>query len=45
MVKSPPINAGDAREASSIPGGRDSLEEGIPWRRKWHPAPEVPEVP
>ena len=27
MVKKPPANAGDARDAGLIPGTRDSLEE------------------
>ena len=34
MLKNPPANAGDTRDASSIPGfGR------FPWSRKWQPAP------
>ena len=34
MVKNLPANAGNARDASLIPGsGR------FPWRRKWQPAP------
>ena len=32
MVKNPPTNAGDIRQASWIPGK-------IPWRRKWQPTP------
>ena len=28
MVKNPPVNAGDIRDAGSIPGLRRSLEEG-----------------
>ena len=34
MVKNLPANAGDVRDASSIPGSRK-----IPWRRKWQPTP------
>ena len=34
VVKDPPANAGDIRDACSIPGsGR------FPWRRKWLPTP------
>ena len=34
VVKNPLANAGDTRDAGSIPGsGR------IPWRRKWQPTP------
>ena len=34
MVKHPPANEGDIRDAGLIPGwGR------IPWRRKWQPTP------
>ena len=34
VVKNPPANAGDIRDASSIPGfGR------LPWRRAWQPTP------
>ena len=34
LVKKPPANAGDARDASFIPGlGR------FPWRRAWEPTP------
>ena len=36
MVKNLPANAGDARDASSIPG-----LEGYHWSRKWHPTPVV----
>ena len=33
-VKNPPTNAGDLRDAGSIPGvGK------MPWRRKWQPTP------
>ena len=34
MVKNPPVNAGDARDASSIPGSGRSLRRGC-----WQPAP------
>ena len=34
VVKNPPANAGDTRDASSIPGVRK-----IPWSRKWQLAP------
>ena len=30
MVKQPPDNAGDIRDVSSIPGQKDSREEGLP---------------
>ena len=34
VVKNQPANAGDRRDAGSIPGmGR------FPWRRKWQPTP------
>ena len=33
MVKNLPANAGDARDAGSIPGLED------PWRRIWQPTP------
>ena len=33
MVKNPPANAGDLREAGSILGRED------PWRRAWPPMP------
>ena len=34
VVKNPPDNAGDIRDAGSIPGlGR------FPWRRTWQPTP------
>ena len=33
MVKNPPTNAGDPRDAGSIPGS------GRSWRRKWQPIP------
>ena len=34
VVKNPPDNAGDIRDASSVPGsGR------TPWRRAWQPTP------
>ena len=29
MVKNPPANAGDIRDAGSIPGREDPLEEGM----------------
>ena len=32
VVKNPPANVGDARDAASIPGW-----EKIPWRRTWQP--------
>ena len=32
MVKNSPVNAGDVRDAGSIPGK-------ISWRRKWQPTP------
>ena len=42
MVKNPPANAGDIRDASSIPGSGRSPEEGIAthssilvWRNPW----------
>ena len=31
MIKNPPANAGDARDADSIPGSERSS-----WSRKWH---------
>ena len=34
VVKNPPANAGDARDASSIPGSGKSS-----WRRKWQSTP------
>ena len=34
LVKNPPANAGDTRDACLIPG----LERS-PWRRKWQPTP------
>ena len=34
VVKNPPANAGDARDAASKPGLRQ-----IPCRRKWQPTP------
>ena len=34
VVKNPPGNAGDIRDAGSIPG-----LERFPWRRKWQPTP------
>ena len=34
MVKNPPVNAGDIREAALIPGiGK------IPWKKEWQPIP------
>ena len=33
MVKNPPANAGDIRDAGSIPGSGD------PWRTAWQPTP------
>ena len=42
MVKNTPANAGDVRDAGSIPGSEDSLEEGmathssiLAWRIPW----------
>ena len=35
MVKNPPANAGDIRDAVLIPG----LVRRIPWRRAWQPIP------
>ena len=42
MVKNPPANAGDVRDASLIPGREDLLEEGmathssiLAWRIQW----------
>ena len=38
MVKTPPARAGDARDASSIPGLGRSLGVGrSPWSTKWPP--------
>ena len=34
LVKNPPADAGNARDAGSIPGYRK-----IPWSRTWQPAP------
>ena len=34
VVKNPPVNAGDAIDASLIPGS-----ERFPWRKKWQPTP------
>ena len=36
MLKNLLANAGDARDASSIPGS-----ERFPWSRKWQPTPGV----
>ena len=34
VIKNPPVDAGDGRDESSIPGsGR------FPWRRQWQPTP------
>ena len=33
VVKNPPANAGDIRQASSVPFGK------ISWRRAWQPTP------
>ena len=33
-IKNPPANAGDGRDAGSIPGSGRS-----PWRREWQPTP------
>ena len=34
VVKNLPVNTGDVRDSSSIPGSRR-----IPWRRAWQPVP------
>ena len=46
MVKNPPANAGEVRDASSIPGQEDSLEKGmashssiLAWRIPWTEEP------
>ena len=40
MVKNPPANAGDTRDAGLIPGsGRFPGVGKIPWNRKWQPTP------
>ena len=46
MVKNPPANVGDARDASSVPGSEDPLEEGmaahssiLAWRIPWTEEP------
>ena len=46
MVKSPPANAGDGRDAGSIPGSGNPLEEGmaahssiLAWRIPWTEEP------
>ena len=46
MVKNPPANAGDARDAGSIPRLEDPLEEGmvshssvLAWRIPWTEVP------
>ena len=46
MVKNLPANAGDVRDASSIPGWEDPLEEGmathssiLAWRIPWTEEP------
>ena len=46
VVKNPPANAGDTREAGSIPGSGRSLEEGtathssiLAWRIPWTEEP------
>ena len=46
VVKNPPGNAGDLRDAGSIPGGEDPLEEGMAthssifaWRIPWTEEP------
>ena len=42
MLKNPPTNAGDTRDAGSIPDGKDTLEEEraphssiLAWRIPW----------
>ena len=47
MVKNPPANAGDVRDAGSIPGQEDPLEEEMAthssihaWRIPWTEEPE-----
>ena len=46
VVKNPPANAGEVRDASSIPGQEDSLEKGmashssiLAWRIPWTEEP------
>ena len=46
VVKNPPANAGDARDAESMPGSEDPLEEGtathasiLAWRIPWTEKP------
>ena len=46
VLKNPPANAGGIRDAGSIPGGEDSLEEGmvthssiLAWRILWTEEP------
>ena len=46
MVKNPPANAGDVRDAGSIPGLEEPLEEGVAtqfsilaWRLPWTEEP------
>jgi len=41
VVKNPPVNAVDARDADSIPGLDDPWIGKIPWKRKWQPAPVI----
>ena len=47
VVKNPPANAGDVRDAGSIPGWEDPLEEGmvihssiLAWRIPWTEEPD-----
>ena len=50
MVKNPPANAGDIRDADLIPGLEDPLEEGmathssiLAWRIPWTEEPARPQ--
>ena len=47
VVKNPSANAGDIRDAGSIPGSEDPLEEGsaahsiiLAWRNPWTEEPD-----
>ena len=51
VVKNPPANAGDTRDAGSMPGQEDLLEKGtanhsniLAWRMPWTEQPVVHEV-
>ena len=46
VLKNPPVNAGDVKDAGSIPGQEDPLEEGVvthcsflAWRISWTEEP------